>query len=610
VTFSTGLNQNELAKFYELSSDLFCVTTIEGITISVNHAFVTALGFDKAFFYGRSLLDLVHPDDLPDTNLALTTLTSDTHIIQITNRVITFEGNYVLLSWRAVYDPSNKRIYATARNVSEEVKNKNHHDHLLRALFSETIVSQTDRRGIITEVNDKFCHISGYSKSELLGKTHRVINSGMHSKLFFKGMWKQIARGNIWEGTITNRKKDGSLYYVRSIIVPMKDHNDTITHYVSIRQDITDSVINQVELNKTLTILTETSASAKVGGWELRLSDGELTWTEETFKILEVENRVGYTPTLDKGISLFSDAHQPIIEKAVNDALTLGTPYALELLAKTAKGNERWVFTKGKANYLDGQIYSISGTIQDIHDKKLAELELVQQKQRSIQNSKLASLGELAASIAHEINNPLGIISGSAQLLELERVNKNPEAVLKKAETIIRSSKRIEHITKSLRRFAHSSLDDRNSIVDIHKLLQEALSLTKPNIKRHWIDLNLVGASSAQIRCNEIEIEQVFINLINNAVDAVKDLDERWIEVIVSDQPNHVRIDIVDSGRGIEPSAKAQLFEPFYTTKPKGEGTGLGLSICKQICESHNATLWFNDISPYTCFSILFEKVE
>ncbi|WP_462152393.1 PAS domain-containing sensor histidine kinase [Pseudoalteromonas xiamenensis] len=605
-----GLSFEELAKFYDLSSDLFCIASIDGKTISVNKAFVKMLGFEKAFFYQTSLLTLIHPDDVSATQQTLRSLLNSKSIVRINNRFRTNAGQYLLLAWRIVYDPSSQRIYATARDLTDEFNAKNQHYQLQNALLEQTIISQTDRMGIITDVNEKFCHISGYAYDELVGQSHRIINSGMHSKHFFKLMWQTISKGEIWEGTITNRKKDGNLYYVRSIIVPMKNHNKEITHYVSIRQDITDSIVNQVELTKTLKILNETSAIAKVGGWELKVATGELFWTEETFKILEVEQRDGYSPTLPEGIQLYVAQHQPIIENAVYQAMHHGIPYELELLARTAKGNERWVFTNGKANYIDGSIYSISGTIQDIHDKKLAEQNLAIEKQRSIQNSKLASLGELAASIAHEINNPLGIISGSAQLLELERVNQQPDAVLQKAATILKSTQRIEHITQSLKRFARTSFDDMNSQTYVEKLLQEALSLTKPNIRRHLVNLEVSGSSQHLIRCNEIEIEQVFINLINNAVDAVKAQETRWIQIRVSDEHQHVAVEVVDSGHGIESSARDKLFQPFFTTKPKGEGTGLGLSICREICERHNAQLYLNEHSKHTCFALRFRALS
>jgi C4-dicarboxylate-specific signal transduction histidine kinase len=118
------------------------------------------------------------------------------------------------------------------------------------------------------------------------------------------------------------------------------------------------------------------------------------------------------------------------------------------------------------------------------------------------------------------------------------------------------------------------------------------------------------SSTQAQIVCDEVEIEQVLVNLINNGIDAVKDRQDKWVKITVFEEGNTVVMRVMDSGPGIPESVRAKLFDPFFTTKKVGEGTGLGLSITKGILDEHKATITVVADCPNTCFEIRFPKAE
>ena len=604
------IEQSIYEKFFNLSIDMLCIANTKGYFKTVNPSFTQVLGYSEEELLSAPIFDFLHPDDVDKTAQELAKLSSGLDSLFFENRYRHKNNHYLTFSWNGYIDGDSGLIYAVARDITKQVKVRNKLQHLQRALAQETIYAETDLTGVITNVNDNFCEISGYSKEELIGNTHKLINSDHHPASFFAEIWRKISSGKIWSGAIKNRKKNGEYYFVQSILVPIFDNNEKISNYIAIRQDITDKVNSEHDRLKALEILSETSSAAKIGGWEMDVATSKLTWTNETFRILDVEQVDGLSPMLPEGLQLFVETDQPIIEKAVQRAIEFGESYGLELQARTPKGEIKWIYTSGKANYKKGKIETISGTIQDIHQRKITEIKYNQERQKSIMNAKFAALGELSASVAHEINNPLGVISGYAELLQLTNKSASPEDILTKSAIILKSCDRITHIVKSLKKFSRSDEAIQHTVCSVKNLISEAIVLTRAKLKLCIIDLRCEYIEDSNILCNEIEIEQVIVNLINNAIDALSELPDKWIDILVTETTQDYIISITDAGLTIPIEKQLSIFEPFFTTKNTGEGTGLGLSIVKGILDNHGAKISIDNNNKNTCFVIHFPKIK
>ena len=242
----------------------------------------------------------------------------------------------------------------------------------------------------------------------------------------------------------------------------------------------------------------------------------------------------------------------------------------------------------------------------DITERKLAEFALKESHEQLLQAAKMATLGELSAGVAHEVNNPLSVILGG--LRSLEKFRDDNEKFTAKLLVLTRSAHRIEKIVQGLKKFSRKSDGSDYVLLALGPIVQECIVLTESKAKRHSVLIECELLTDRQVMGDEGELEQVIINLVNNAIDAVVSLDEKWVKVKVFENDHEIVLQVHDSGAGISPVIEKVLFEPFFTTKPAGEGTGLGLSIAKKIIEQHGASICVNRDVPHTCFEIRFKS--
>ncbi len=242
------------------------------------------------------------------------------------------------------------------------------------------IVSITDTTGKIIYVNDKFVEISKYRAEELIGQTHKIVNSGFHPDDFFSNLWETITGGHPWRGEIRNRDKEGNFYWVDTVITPVLDHKGKIFQYLSVRNLITrqkDSEEKmkgfQQELIQRENQLKEAQQVSKTGSWYLDIVRNSLEWSEEAYRIFGIPQGTIMT------YQSFLEKVHPLDRELVNnawEAALRGAPYEIEHRIITPKG-EKWVREKAKLEMdAQGQFIKGIGTVQDITEKKADEESL------------------------------------------------------------------------------------------------------------------------------------------------------------------------------------------------------------------------------------------
>ena len=241
-------------------------------------------------------------------------------------------------------------------------------------------------------------------------------------------------------------------------------------------------------------------------------------------------------------------------------------------------------------------------------EKEFLESELEIQRKITAHRSRLSSLGEMSAGIAHELNNPLSIIALTLRSIDKEFNGNRNEAVINKS--ITSSKKAIDRCTKiikNLRVFSREGVGEKE-IIDIQEIINESLNLTNSLTKENGIKVvfDSIHSEAIFVDCNRITIEQVLVNIIQNAVHACLEAttNKKQINIKLSKTKNTVLIRIIDSGNGISEEIESRLFDPFFTTKQVGSGTGLGLSISNGIILSHGGELEYELFEGHTSFVI------
>lgn len=234
-------------------------------------------------------------------------------------------------------------------------------------------------------------------------------------------------------------------------------------------------------------------------------------------------------------------------------------------------------------------------------------------KTKAVYTEKMASLGEMASGIAHEINNPLTIIQLNLTALEkiISKGQLDEEKAYRAVQKIDSIADRILEIIKGLNQFSESNYDQNFKPESLQKLIKQAIELMSNKLQSFDVQITYDIKNDFKIMCLETQILQVFTNLISNSIDAIenRNKDDRWIKIWCDKNQNFLFVFIQDSGDGIPEAVIQKMMTPFFTTKEIGKGTGLGLSIIRGIVEKHRGNIQYDNTRSKTTFVIKFPNI-
>lgn len=254
--------------------------------------------------------------------------------------------------------------------------------------------------------------------------------------------------------------------------------------------------------------------------------------------------------------------------------------------------------------------YELKKSLEEI---ALSKKNLEEESVKTFHASRLSSLGEMAGGVAHEINNPLTIIQGMIKSILVHHDETGLDEQVKNKLTKINSaSERIARIVKGMKIISSKNDQIEHEIVKVSKVLEISIDLYEEKFKSETIHFKLENANDPEIKCNPLQISQILINLVSNAIDALQKLneEEKYLTIKITEDPltHSIDIRVINSGPLLESDVSAKIFEPFFSTKSLGKGTGLGLSISSTLAHSNHGNLSYEVYEGQVCFKLHIES--
>jgi signal transduction histidine kinase len=363
--------------------------------------------------------------------------------------------------------------------------------------------------------------------------------------------------------------------------------------FIGYLRDITERKRAEEQLRRNEAFLAEAQHLSLTGSFLWRVSTNEITWSQQLYRIFEFDRSVPVT--LELIVARVHPEDLPSVYDMIDRARGSGSDFEFEHRLQMRDHSIKYLHMVAHGSHdQDGQLEYI-GAIQDVTERRLSEEALAKARSELAHVARVTSLGHLAASIAHEVNQPLsGIITNAGACLRMLAADPpNIDGARETARRTIRDGNRASDVVTRLRALFAKERTVTES-VDLNEATREVIALSQSELRRGQVTLWADFADELPpVPGDRVQLQQVILNLLLNASDAMSDVNDRPRQLVVRterDEGDRVRLMVQDSGVGFEPLGAERLFEAFYTTKIGG--MGIGLSISRSIIESHHGRLW------------------
>ncbi len=347
--------------------------------------------------------------------------------------------------------------------------------------------------------------------------------------------------------------------------------------------------------------LTEAQRLAHLGSWDWDLQTGQVKWSDEVYRIFGLDPE-HFEPQIDSIMSRFHPDDWSEYEEVTRQAIANHDRYTFESRILLPDGSERALSSTSEGRYDDeGNLTHIFGTVLDITERKRMETELRERQKELAHLGRLATMGEMAAGIAHELKQPLQAIANYAKgiSMRLENAAANSRELSEATEKIIGQTQRGSDIIDRVQSNA-KKCEPRRIATDLNQLLQDLLKLVEHELGQEQVALELdLQEDLPFVLADPVQIQQVAMNLIRNALDAMHDAqpDHRRLTLATSvADGDMVEVTVGDTGEGLNEETREKVFDAFFTTKT--DGLGMGLAISRTIVLAHEGEIWTSPNTP------------